>query len=84
MIRSDIMTKKQWLNLLERAAWTFVECFLGSLIFTGPNWKAAVIGAIGAGLSGVKTVILEAANGRLRSLKGKDADGISLNNGKDA
>ncbi len=50
-----------WKNILERAAWTFVEGFLGILVFNPEIDKAAVIAAIMAGISGVKTVILEVA-----------------------
>ena len=50
-----------WKNILERAAWTFVEGFLGVLVFSPELDKAAVIAAIMAGISGVKTVILEVA-----------------------
>lgn len=54
-----------WVNILERAAWTFVEGFLVALPTTfsmemdGAAWKAALIGAAMAGLSAVKTFIIE-------------------------
>lgn len=54
-----------WKNLLERAAWTFVEAFLValpatiSLDMTGAAWKSALLGAACAGLSAVKTLIIE-------------------------
>ena len=60
------MTKKEWLNLLERAAWTFVQASLGALIIVpNMNWKAAIVGAVGAGLSALKTFIVEVAKKRL-------------------
>ena len=58
-------TKIDWVNILERAAWTFVEGFLLALpaSFTlemdGAAWKAAIFSAGMAGLSAVKTLILE-------------------------
>lgn len=54
-----------WLNILERAAWTFVEGALLSMptAFTmdmdGAAWKAVLFSAALAGLSAVKTFILE-------------------------
>ncbi len=54
-----------WRNILERAAWTFVEGFLVALPATftvgmdGAAWKAALLGAAMAGLSAVKTYIIE-------------------------
>lgn len=58
-------TKIDWVNILERAAWTFVEGFLLALpaSFTlemdGAAWKAAIFSAGMAGLSAVKTLIVE-------------------------
>ena len=54
-----------WVNILERAAWTFVEGFLIALPTTftmemdGAAWKAALFSAMMAGLSAVKTFIIE-------------------------
>ena len=54
-----------WLNILERAAWTFAEGFLVALPATftvgmdGAAWKAALLGAAMAGLSAVKTFLIE-------------------------
>lgn len=54
-----------WRNILERAAWTFAEGFLIALPATfsvgmdGAAWKAALLGAAMAGLSAVKTYIIE-------------------------
>lgn len=59
------MNKIDWLNILERAAWTFVEGFLLALPTTfslemdGAAWKAALFSAGMAGLSAVKTFIIE-------------------------
>lgn len=60
------MEKKiDWLNILERAAWTFVEGALlslptsFSLDMDGAAWKAMAFSAGLAGLSAVKTFILE-------------------------
>lgn len=57
--------KINWLNILERAAWTFAEGFLIALPATfsvgmdGAAWKAALLGAAMAGLSAVKTFAIE-------------------------
>lgn len=54
-----------WKNILERAAWTFVEGFLVALPATlsadmdGAAWKSLLLGAAMAGLSALKTFILE-------------------------
>lgn len=59
------MRELDWMNILERAAWTFAEGFLvalpaaGSLGLDGGAWKAALLGACMAGLSGVKTLLIE-------------------------
>lgn len=52
-------------NILERAAWTFVEGFLVALPATlsidldGAGWKTLLLSACMAGVSAVKTMILE-------------------------
>ena len=59
--------KKQidWINILERAMWTFIEGALLSMptAFTlemdGAAWKAMLFSAGLAGLSALKTFILE-------------------------
>lgn len=59
--------KKQidWINILERAMWTFIEGALLSMptAFTlemdGAAWKAMLFSACLAGLSALKTFILE-------------------------
>ena len=57
--------KINWANILERAAWTFAEGFLVALPATftvgmdDAAWKAALLGAAMAGLSAVKTFLIE-------------------------
>lgn len=59
------MKNIDWLNIAERAAWTFLEGFLLALPATftlemdGAAWKAALFSAAMAGLSAVKTFIIE-------------------------
>jgi len=59
------MKKIDWINVLERAAWTFAEGFLVALPTTfsagmdGAAWKSALVGAAMAGLSAVKTLLVE-------------------------
>ena len=59
------MNKIDWLNILERAFWTFIEGALLSLPTTfsmemdGAAWKAMLFSAGLAGLSALKTFILE-------------------------
>lgn len=53
-----------WKNVIERAAWTFVEGFLIALPLDGELTKATVMGALMAGLSALKTVIVEIARQR--------------------
>lgn len=50
-----------WKNILERAAWTFIEGFLGGITFSLEMDKSMVLGALMAGLSALKTLILEVA-----------------------
>lgn len=56
-------------NLITRALWTFLQAFLGALIILPSMDKkalyGAIIGAVGAGLSAVKTLIVEYAEKRL-------------------
>lgn len=57
--------KINWRNILERAGWTFAEAFLVALPatitmdMTGVMWKSALLSAACAGLSAVKTLIIE-------------------------
>lgn len=57
--------KINWIDILERAAWTFAEGFLIALPATfsvgmdGAAWKSALVAAAMAGLSALKTFVLE-------------------------
>lgn len=57
--------KINWIDILERAAWTFAEGFLVALPATfsvgmdGAAWKSALVGAAMAGLSALKTFVVE-------------------------
>ena len=59
------MIKMDWVNVLERALWTFLEGFLvalpalGSIGMETAAWQAAMLGAAMAGLSAVKTMAIE-------------------------
>lgn len=54
-----------WKNVLERALWTFLEAFLVALPATitmdmdGAAWKSALLSAACAGISAVKTLLIE-------------------------
>ena len=50
-----------WKNVIERAAWTFIEGFLGSITFGVDMDKTMIISGAMAGLSCLKTLILEIA-----------------------
>ena len=68
-----------WKNILERAGWTFLEGFLValpsfvSLGLDGAAWKAALFSAACAGVSALKTVIVDVIRMRLDKLE-EDAD----------
>lgn len=59
-----------WKNLLERAAWTFVEAFLVALPATikfdipGAEWKSILLSAACAGISAVKTLLIDVIQNR--------------------
>lgn len=53
-----------WKNILERAAWTFVEGFLGGLTFSMEMDKTMLLAALMAGLSALKTLVLELARSK--------------------
>ena len=53
-----------WKNILERAAWTFVEGFLGGLTFSLEMDKTMILAASMAGLSALKTFVLELARAK--------------------
>lgn len=47
-------------NVITRALWTFAQATLAAIVIApGIEWKSMIIGAIGAGLSAVKTVIVD-------------------------
>lgn len=53
-----------WKNILERAAWTFVEGFLGGITFSLEMDKSMLLAALMAGLSALKTLVLELAQSK--------------------
>lgn len=59
-----------WMNLLERAAWTFLEAFLVALPSTitmkvpEAGWVSTLLAAACAGLSALKTLIIEVVKAR--------------------
>ena len=59
-----------WKNIAERAVWTFLEGFLvalpaaSGLGLDAAAWKAALLGALMAGLSAVKTLAIELLQAR--------------------
>lgn len=59
-----------WKNVLERAGWTFLEAFLValpatiSMDMTGAAWKSTLLGAACAGISAVKTLLIEIIHNR--------------------
>ncbi len=71
-----------WKNLLERAAWTFAEAFLVALPSTvtlevpAAGWVSALLAAACAGLSALKTLLVEAVQLRLAKMKAQDAAGM--------
>lgn len=50
-----------WKNVIERAFWTFIEGFLGGITFSLEMDKTMLLAATMAGLSALKTLILEVA-----------------------
>lgn len=60
----------EWKNILERALWTFAEGFLvalpaaSGLGVDAAAWKAALMAALMAGLSAVKTLAIELLQSR--------------------
>lgn len=59
-----------WKNVFERALWTFLEGFLvalpaaAQLGLDAAAWRAALLGALMAGLSALKTLSIELIQGR--------------------
>ena len=70
-----------WKNILERAAWTFLQAFLVALPsaitldLDGAAWKSALFSAACAGLSALKTVVVELIQMRLHKLEEAADDG---------
>jgi hypothetical protein len=64
-------------NLITRALWTFLQAFLGALIILPSMDKkalyGAIIGAVGAGLSAVKTLVLDYLEHKLEQKDEADA-----------
>ena len=63
-----------WKNILTRALWTFLEAFLVALpatitvdTFAGAAWKSVLLSAACAGISAVKTFIVELIQSRKKS-----------------
>ena len=55
-----------WRNIIERAAWTFVEGFLVALPLGGGKLdRAALTAALMAGLSALKTFVVEVLRKRM-------------------
>ena len=54
-----------WKNIIERAAWTFLEGFLVAIPFGSEITKAALVGAAMAGLSALKTFLVEVIEKKL-------------------
>lgn len=55
-----------WKNVLSRAGWTFLEAFLVAMpatitteTFAGAAWKSVLLSAACAGISAVKTLIVD-------------------------
>lgn len=52
-------------DIVTRALWTFAQATLASIVIApGIEWKSMIIGAIGAGLSAAKTVVIDALQRR--------------------
>lgn len=74
-----------WMNLWERAAWTFAEAFLVALPSTvslklpAAGWVSALLAAACAGLSALKTLLVELVKRRLAEMEqadGEQEDGL--------
>ena len=57
-------------DLITRALWTFLQAFLGALIIIpsmdGKALYSAIIGAVGAAFSAVKTLIIDSLDKKLK------------------
>jgi len=64
-----------WSNVAERAAWTFLEAFLVALPSTlsmevpAAGWISALLAAACAGLSALKTLLVELVRQRLEEME---------------
>jgi hypothetical protein len=73
--------KFNWKNILERAAWTFLETFLlalpsaSSLGLDGAAWKSALFSAACAGISALKTLVVDIIRIKLEEEKEAADDG---------
>lgn len=56
-----------WKDILERAAWTFIEGFLGGITFSLEMDKTMLLAALMAGLSALKSLILEVAKAKTKT-----------------
>lgn len=54
-----------WKNIIERALWTFLEGFLVALPFGSEITRAALVGAAMAGLSALKTMLVDLIRQRI-------------------
>lgn len=67
-----------WKEILERAGWTFLEAFLVALPATisidmdGAAWKTALFSAACAGLSALKTFIIEVVKAKKQQYQPTD------------
>ena len=71
--------KINWKDVAERAAWTFVEAFLVALpstitveSFDGALLKSALLSAACAGISAVKTMLIDVIKNREEKLNAPD------------
>ena len=66
-------------NLITRAIWTFIQAFLGSLIIIPSMDKkavySAIIGALGAAFSAIKTLVLSYVEKKLQEKEKEDDEG---------
>lgn len=60
MAKKKSTWKNKWFNLIERAAWTFLQAGFAVLAVSDePFSKAALIAAFAAGVSAIKTFVKE-------------------------
>jgi hypothetical protein len=69
-----------WKEILERACWTLLEAFLVALPATisidmdGATWKTALFSAACAGLSALKTFIIEVVKAKKQQYQPPDSE----------